>query len=117
MSDKIINIARDFTRYPGPRHVEDGPKSGEEFREAVLVPKLAEVERSGDKLVVTLDGATGYTSSFLDEAFGGLVRVKGYTSERLAKLLEVRTGEPSQNFWKGRISEYISEALAVRAAE
>ena len=110
MTDKVLIIAREFTRYPGPRHKEDGPKSGEEFRENVLVPRLAEAERAGDRVVVVLDGARGYTASFLEEAFGGLVRLKGFTRERLTRLLEVRATDPTIRYWAGRINEYISEA-------
>jgi hypothetical protein len=65
-----INIASQFSRTPGGRYYTDGPASGEQFREERLIPAL---QKSGT-VVVELDGARGYPSSFLEEAFGGLVR-------------------------------------------
>ena len=111
MTELVINIARDFTRYPGPRHVEDGPKSGEEFRDKVLFPRLA-AAKADDRIVVVLDGARGYTSSFLEEAFGGLVRLKGFTRDQLDRMIEIRVSDPALRYWAGCIREYIHEAPA-----
>ena len=112
MTEQVINIAKDFTRYPGPRHIEDGPKSGEEFRETILAPRVANAVRTGDKIVVVLDGARGYTSSFLEEAFGGLVRLRGYTQDQLERVLVIRVSDPAMRYWAGCIKEYISDAHA-----
>jgi hypothetical protein len=65
-----INVGRDFSRYPAGRYEKDGPHSGQAFREQLLVPALM----SGGEVRVELDDALGYGSSFLEEAFGGLVR-------------------------------------------
>src|SRR5262245_24725002 len=65
-----INIAKDYSRYPAGRFRTDGPYSGERFREDVLVPALQRT----NIVQVELDGTAGYGSSFLEEAFGGLVR-------------------------------------------
>lgn len=75
-----INIARDFSVFPGGRTPDDGPNSGEEFREKHLIPAL----KTKEKLQIELDGTRGYGSSFLEEAFGGLVRC-GYDKEKLLK--------------------------------
>lgn len=75
-----INIARDFSVFPGGRTPEDGLYSGEEFRENLLIPAL----KTEEKLQIELDGTRGYGSSFLEEAFGGLVRC-GYNKEKLLK--------------------------------
>ncbi|WP_302781676.1 STAS-like domain-containing protein [Alistipes finegoldii] len=64
-----INIAKDFARTPGFRVYADGPKSGQEFFETLLRPKYQEALTDGSKLKIILDGTTGYTSSFLNEAF------------------------------------------------
>lgn len=69
---KNISVARDFSRFPAGRYYSDGPFSGERFRMEVLLPALKEAET----VVVDLDGVSGYGSSFLEEAFGGLVREK-----------------------------------------
>ena len=67
---KTIKV-REFTEFPGPRFKKLGPFSGEEFRETILEPAIKE---SGTNIQIDLDGTFGYGSSFLEEAFGGLVR-------------------------------------------
>jgi hypothetical protein len=69
-----INVAREFSRTPGPRTPSHGPYSGQEFLQQVLKPKFEAALKSGARLFVNLDGAAGYPSSFLEEAFGGLAR-------------------------------------------
>ena len=67
---KIINVAKDYSPFPAGRFMTDGPYSGERFRQDILAPALAKSE----VIEVELDGVSGFGSSFLDEAFGGLVR-------------------------------------------
>ena len=89
--NKIISVAKDFSRFPAGRHCVDGPFSGEKFREDKLVPALIQ----STKVIIDLDGALGYGSSFLEEAFGGLVREKGFRAEDLQTKLELRSSESS----------------------
>jgi len=70
MTQSIINVARDFSKYPAGRYNEDGPASGQAFREKFLIPVLSD----RGSLTIELDGTRGYGSSFLEEAFGGAVR-------------------------------------------
>jgi hypothetical protein len=65
-----INLAQDFTKHPAGRYKVDGSYSGELFREMFLEPIISKLE----KTVIFLDGTRGYSSAFLDEAFGGIVR-------------------------------------------
>ncbi|MCL5027482.1 MAG: STAS-like domain-containing protein [Bacteroidetes bacterium] len=77
-SSKIIkiSIAGDFSLTPGARYRSDGPKSGEEFREDFLEKYFK--DPSDDTIIeVFLDDVRGYTTSFLEEAFGGLARKYG----------------------------------------
>lgn len=60
----------EFSEFPGPRYIHLGDSSGEQFREKYLLPKIKE----HGVIQVDLDGAFGYGSSFLEEAFGGLLR-------------------------------------------
>jgi len=60
----------DFCKYPGGRYAKDGKYSGEDFRENYLKPAFEKAEL----VVVDLSGVPGFGSSFLEEAFGGLVR-------------------------------------------
>src|SRR3546814_3762160 len=83
----MINVGRDFARLPIGRYRRDSKTSGEAFREDVLVPAL---NRAADEVVVVdLSEALGYGSSFFDEAFGGLVRDRGYRREALRRLLRI----------------------------
>ncbi len=98
----IINVAEDFSRYPAGRYVSDGPYSGEQFRRLFLMPTLAQQR----EITIVLDGVRGYGSSFLEEAFGGLVR-EGYSSEEILSLITIVTSDPSLEF---EVHEYIEHA-------
>jgi hypothetical protein len=78
-----INIAEDFSRCPGARYPSEGDFSGEEFRKNILKPKLQDALESGMRVKIILDGSAGYSTAFLEEAFGGLVREDGFTPEQL----------------------------------
>lgn len=91
MDDIVIDVARDFSRTPGPRFRSEGDFSGELFRERLLKPNLELARGSGQKIVVVLDGTAGYATSFLEEAFGGLARLFG--SEQVEAHVEVRSEE------------------------
>jgi STAS-like domain of unknown function (DUF4325) len=88
MADTIaVSVAEDFSRHPTGRFRSDGPDSGERFRKEFLVPEL---ERH-HTLIVDLDGTEGYDQSFLEEAFGGLVRSDGYLPEDLRKRMQLKS--------------------------
>lgn len=96
MSIIYIDIGKDFTRYPAGRRSEDGPFSGERFREEKLLPQFQE----GVSVEVLLDGTAGYGSSFLEEAFGGLIR-RGISPELVRRSLKLVTEDPalSEEIW------------------
>ena len=69
---KIIKVA-DFSKVPGGRYRKSGPKSGEEFRDDILIPAIEALgPEFEEELLIDLDGGFGYATSFLDEAFGKL---------------------------------------------
>ena len=76
----VVDVARDFSRTPGGRYAREGLASGEEFRTRVLEPILDRNEEA--RVLVDLDSAAGFTSSFLEEAFGGLARRYGPSVRR-----------------------------------
>lgn len=86
----VINIAADFSATPGARHKEDGPSSGQEFKERFLEP-LFKNKEDNSKIKVILDGVEGSPTSFLEEAFGGLAR--DYGKDRCLKRLEFVSNE------------------------
>ncbi len=67
---RVIDVAASFTTTPGGRYRREGEWSGEEFREDILEPAL----HDGAEVIVDLDGPEGFTTSFLEEVFGGIVR-------------------------------------------
>ena len=64
------------------------------------------MKQGGLTICVELDDAMGYGSSFLEEAFGGLVR-EGFDAEMLLERLEFLTDDLSL---KDEIENYIREA-------
>jgi hypothetical protein len=72
-----ISIAKDFSDSPGARFIHEGIYSGEEFRNNLLVPEYLKAKEMKQKLLIDLDGAFGYATSFLHEAFGGLAQIYG----------------------------------------
>lgn len=100
---KIFDMAKNFTRYPTGRASVDGEYSGESFRKKVLIPAIDKKE----KTEIHLDSAIGYGSSFLEEAFGGLIRV-GKTKKQIDDFIVLIT---SDNSLKLEIENYISDAI------
>lgn len=73
----IINIGRDFSQSLGGRFKKLGPFSGEEFYEKILLPKYEEALNYNVKLHIYMDDILyTYPSSFIDQSFGQLGRIK-----------------------------------------
>lgn len=90
MKDKtMIKVAIDFSEFPAGRVYKDGPYSGEKFREEFLVKSL----EAYNNVQIDLDGTYGYGSSFLEEAFGGLIRLKKWTLKELKNRLSFISNE------------------------
>lgn len=107
-----ISVAKDFSRFPGGRYSSMSKHSGEEFREKLLLPAIAQ-----DKgpVRVDLDGVRGYGSSFLEEVFGGVVRAKQWnTREEVARNLTIQTSSDSL---RSETEQYIVEALQSARAQ
>ncbi len=99
----VLNIAKQFSRSPAGRYLSDGPFSGQAFRENFLLPAL----RQSESVEVQLDGALGFGSSFLEEAFGGLVRECGFQAEALHKKLRISS---KLKTYELRVWRYVDEA-------
>ena len=103
-----IDIAKDFSDTPLGRYAADGEFSGERFRDEVLLPKL-----SIGPVEVVIDGVEGYGSSFLEEAFGGLVRKGHFSEQDLKKRLKVIFDDREFQVYETLIWKYIREAMSV----
>ena len=104
MSSKVISIAQDFSPSPAGRYVSDGPFPGEKFLIELLLPAMQQYS----EVTVNLDGTSGMGSSFLEEAFGGLVR-RGFSREQLRQKLHIQTSRES---YEHRIWNYIERAAS-----
>ena len=85
-----IKVAEQFSRTPGGRYKIDGRFSGEEFREKLLEPAIA----TGQRVTVDFDGVLGLSASFLEEAFGGLIRHHPSHKESLLNQIELTATRP-----------------------
>src|SRR3546814_507345 len=74
----LYSVAQNFTRFPGGRRRKNGDHSGEEFRDTVLLPILDQYEF----ITFDLGGSAGYSSGFLDEAFGEIGAILGLEEVR-----------------------------------
>ena len=101
-----ISIAKDFSMYPAGRYLEDGDFNGTKFREELLVPHL----KDSKVLKVIFDEVAGFGSSFLEEAFGGLVRVEGMSKAFLDEHLQLLTNEPELEDFIDLTKQYIADA-------
>lgn len=102
-SEIMIHVASDFSPYPAGRTTGDGPFSGEKFRTSFLVPAIEAKETA----TLVLDGTRGYGSSFLEEAFGGLVRA-GFSKEVIHSHIKLRSKDEALI---SEINEYIDQAV------
>jgi len=101
MQNHMISVLNNFSSNPSGRYYTDGPNSGERFRNELLLPAL----KGNTEVTVDLDGALGYGSSFLEEAFGGLVRA-GYKLAELKGRLHVHSKIAT---YRNRVWRYIEE--------
>ncbi|WP_300746945.1 STAS-like domain-containing protein [Pseudomonas sp.] len=100
-------LVTDFSEFPGPRYINLGPDSGELFRKTILLP---EIEANNGEIIVVLDGAFGYGSSFLDEAFGGLIR-DGVPKETVLSICNNLISEDDPSL-KLEITQWVKDAIA-----
>lgn len=105
-----IVIAKEFSRTPFGRYTTDSPNSAERFRRDFLVPALKGEEK---EVIVDFRGiALGVGSSFLEEAFGGLIRKEGLPKANIKARLVIKSDVP---FYKEQIDKFIDLAQPERA--
>jgi hypothetical protein len=103
---KII-VAEDFYRRPAGRYRNQGTYTGEAFREDLLLPSFSKLAQD-EKLIVDFTGVSMTGSSFLEEAFGGLIRNHNFNYNTLKNILVLnfpRRPSLEETVWK-----YIQDA-------
>lgn len=115
MKNDLLSVALDYSDTPGGRYEEEGPNSGERFRDTLLLPGFLAARASDTVLTVSLDAVEGYATSFLEEAFGGLVRKlrdrdqRPPTAEMINRYLKVECHDVP--LWADDARRYIQKAL------
>ena len=110
INELTLVVSTNFSPTPGPRKILEGKFSGEEFRESCLEPKLKEAIEKNTKLLIDLDGTAGFGTSFLEEAFGGLIRSSELSPSDALKILDIQFTRPAYRRYKDLIIKYIKDA-------
>jgi hypothetical protein len=116
MADQTISIARDFSPYPAGRTPGDGPFNGQRFRESLLVPAMERAIAANAHVMVEFGGADSYSSSFLEEVFGGLVRAGRFPAPVISRVLRLRTDDPVFDAYVLDARTYLQKELTRTAA-
>jgi hypothetical protein len=103
---KQIDIGLEFSDTPLGRYRSDGSHTGQHFREDHLVPALEQNET----VSVRIDNTEGYGSSFLEEAFGGLVREGHFSKDQLREKLKIVCEDEDFKMYQRLIWKYIDDA-------
>lgn len=106
----MINIAKDFSAFPAGRYRTDGPNSGERFLEEFLLPELGKAVKAKQKLLIDLEGLKVCGSSFLESAFGGIVRVNKFPKEIILRTIEVVNTSPELDRYARSIIKHLAKA-------
>ncbi|QEK02434.1 DUF4325 domain-containing protein [Treponema phagedenis] len=69
-------------KYQGGRFIHISPDSGEEFRNNFLIPFLKK-NKTACQLCVDFAGTIVFTSGFLEESFGGAIRLGFETVKKI----------------------------------
>lgn len=107
MSNITINIAKEYTKTPGGRYIMEGPFSGEDFRERRLIPAVKKAMDANCQILIILDGGYGYAPSFLEEAFGGLIR--NMRNQQIISMIHIISDEEPKLIED--VKKYMSEAF------
>ncbi|KKF69369.1 STAS-like domain-containing protein [Citrobacter amalonaticus] len=105
----IIHVARDYSKTPFGRYRDDSPFSAEKFRDEILIPAF--IDNPNEEIIVDFSGVmVGLGSSFLEEVFGGLVRSKKVSIDKIRNSLVIKSKLP---IYEGRIWTFIEQAASL----
>ena len=76
----------------------------------MLVPALRDAISRGSKVVVSLANVMSFGSSFLEEAFGGLIRNEKFSKTEIKRTLSVEPGPSENDRYREAILRYIERA-------
>lgn len=99
----IFNITKEFSKRPCGRYKEHGNYSAERLREIIL----EKLNSSNDVLTIDVSGLSMFSSAFINECFGGMIRLNLISKSDLNNRIVFVTKE--NNFIIDRIKETINE--------
>lgn len=106
---KTLKIA-EFSDFPAGRSKEKDPYSGEQYREDILLPAVKEGE-----VMIDFTDVYACLPSFLEEAFGGLVRADVLPPKDVKERIKfVPTDSTKYQDYIFAINKYIDDAIANR---
>lgn len=104
----VINVAKDFSKTPFGRYQVDSPSSAEKFRDDILIPTL--LNNPSEQVIVDFSNVmVGLGSSFLEEAFGGLIRKNVLPYSEIKQRLKIISKLP---IYEEQINKFMNSAIA-----
>lgn len=120
MLEHTIKIAEEFNKRPSGRYLTDGKFSGEAFRDTLLYPALEKLAQLSSEqgesyqLIIDFTGVTMTGSSFLEEAFGGLVRKYKDKLDLTTLLDRIKIEAPRRATLAQTIYDYMRQAISTK---
>jgi hypothetical protein len=90
---QTYRISSEYSKFPGSRYINECMWSGEDFRKNHLSKIVKECLDNNQTLLIDLDGTAGYSTGFLEEAFGGLIRENIFRLSDLLTTLRFKSDE------------------------
>lgn len=112
MDEYIMIKLSDFSKFPSGRDDNDGDFNGEKYRNSILAPQIKAAKATGKKIEISIDGVLNFGSSFLEEAFGGLVRNGIASKGELKSILRITPDNHRYARYRAVIIRHIEEAKA-----
>lgn len=97
----LIKVA-EFSKTPYGRTDEDGPSNGKRFR----IQKLKPAFETGEEVAIDFNDIAPPGSSFLHEAFGGLIRFENMTLPEITSKLRIIS---DFSFYEIQIQKFLEE--------
>lgn len=102
---------KDFSVYPAGRDEKDDPDyNGKAFRNNILMPAIIQAKKTNQSINVHFDGVMSLGSSFLEESFGGLVRVDPNLKKWLMKNIKFPVSNSAYRYYAQLAEKYIRDA-------
>ncbi len=90
---QTYRISSEYSEFPGSRYINECMHSGEDFRKNHLSKIVKECLDNNQTLLIDLDGTAGYSTAFLEEAFGGLIREEQFNFREVMRTLNFKSDE------------------------